>query len=157
MLIPIQAYSECRGPVPRRGPGREEVMGSLFRPKYTGTDGSIKESAVWWAKYYANGRPVRESTGTDKEKEARRFLKEREGRVATGQPVLPRAEKVRYQAIRDDLRRFYSATGGRELVEVDKRLAHLDRFFSTWRAVSIDRSAIVKYIEFRQTQKASNG
>ena len=35
-------------------------------------------------KYYANGRAVRESTGTAKEQEARRFLKAREGLVATG-------------------------------------------------------------------------
>ena len=34
-------------------------MGSLY-----------KRGAVWWAKYYRNGLPVRESTGKAKEKEA---------------------------------------------------------------------------------------
>jgi hypothetical protein len=29
---------------------------------------------IWWVKYYENGRPRRESTGTTKETEARRFL-----------------------------------------------------------------------------------
>ena len=40
-------------------------MGSLYRP-----------GSIWWVKYYRNGRPLRESTGTSKETEARRFLKE---------------------------------------------------------------------------------
>ena len=45
---------------------------------------------MWWAKYYQNGRVIRESTGLSADTktppaEAKRFLKEREGRVATGQ------------------------------------------------------------------------
>jgi hypothetical protein len=60
-------------------------MGTLYR-----------RGQVWWVKYYVNGRPVRESTGVDGNgetapAEARRFLKGREGRVANGEPMLPRA------------------------------------------------------------------
>ena len=60
-------------------------MGCLYKQK---------SSRVWWVKYYVNGRPIRESTGTDKESEGRRFLKDREGRVATGQPILPRVDRI---------------------------------------------------------------
>ena len=43
-------------------------MGSLFRPKYKSTDGSVKESAVWWLKYRdALGVLRRESSETEKE------------------------------------------------------------------------------------------
>jgi hypothetical protein len=47
----------------------------------------IKRGWVWWTKLYDNGRPLRESTGivSDGEvppQEARRVLKQREGRVA---------------------------------------------------------------------------
>ncbi len=128
-------------------------MGSIYQPKLK----SGERSRIWWAKYYVSGRPIRESTGTGKESEARRFLKEREGRVATGAPILPRADKVTYQEVRDDLRRFYSTTGGRDIIEVDKRLKHLDRFFAVWRAAAIDRSAILRYVESRQTTEAANG
>ena len=79
-------------------------MGSLYRPKLK----SGKPSTIWWVKYYVNGRPVRESTGTEKETEARRFLKEREGRVATGQPILPRVDRIRYEEIAWDLRQHYA-------------------------------------------------
>jgi len=46
--------------------------------------GTRRVELTWWVKYYANGRAVRESTGTAKEREARRFLKAREGLVPTG-------------------------------------------------------------------------
>jgi len=128
-------------------------MGSIYQPKLK----SGERCSVLWLKYYVNGKCVRESSGTDNERLAERMLKEREGRVVTGQPILPRADKVTYQEVRDDLRRFYSATGGRELVEVDKRLAHLDPFFGAYRVVAIDRSAILRYVEARQAKEASNG
>jgi hypothetical protein len=49
-------------------------MGSLYKKKLmSGTPG-----AIWWAKYYVNGRPIRESTGTANHAEAKRFLLQRE-------------------------------------------------------------------------------
>jgi integrase len=42
-----------------------------------------KRGQMWWIKYYVNGRPVWESTGTDKETPARNPLEERDG-VANG-------------------------------------------------------------------------
>ena len=60
-------------------------MGSLYR-----------RGNVWWVKYYRNGRPIRESTGTDRETEAKRFLKLREGDVATGRLIIPRVERIRF-------------------------------------------------------------
>jgi hypothetical protein len=68
-------------------------MGSLY-----------KRGNVWWIKYYANGRPIRESTDTEKETEARRILKEREGQVAIGQPILRRVDRIRYEEAAQGLR-----------------------------------------------------
>ena len=78
-------------PEPRRGRGRH-------------VPGLFKRGRVYWVKYYQNGRAVRESTGTDKETEAKRFLEGRKGRVATGQPILPRADRVLCGELLDDLR-----------------------------------------------------
>ena len=39
-----------------------------------------KRGAVWWIKYYWNGRGMRESSHSTKEGDARRLLKLREGR-----------------------------------------------------------------------------
>jgi len=43
-----------------------------------------KGSQNCWIKYYRNGRPIRGSTGTDKETEAKRILREKEGDIAAG-------------------------------------------------------------------------
>jgi hypothetical protein len=99
-------------------------MGSLYQ-----------RGEIWWVKYYENGRPRRESTGTTKETEARRFLKEREGRVATGQPILQRADRICYEQVAQDLRQHYHMTGSRDLEEAEDRLKHLDA--SLWASASL--------------------
>jgi hypothetical protein len=82
-------------------------MGSVYRPKlkdWRTRPASDQRSAVWWMKYYVNGRPVRESTGIEDREEAKRELKKREGAAATGQPILPRVDRIRYDEVAADLR-----------------------------------------------------
>jgi integrase len=119
--------------------------------------GLYRRGNVWWAKYYVNGRPVRESTGTEKETEAKRFLDGRRGRVATGQAILPRVDRLKWDEIRDDLKRHYETTGKRNVKEAGRRFKHLDPFFDGRRVVSIDGTLATSYIEHRQRQKAANG
>jgi hypothetical protein len=143
--------------------GRSELtwpstMGYLYRPKLK-TGG---RSRVWWAKYYINGRPIRESTGVAADTKrapeaARRFLQEREGRVATGQPILPRADRIWYEEVAEDLRRYYETTGHRVLKEADARLKNLKAFFQHRRAAGIGPAEIQLYIERRQKKGAANG
>src|SRR5437660_9569020 len=89
-------------------------MGYLYQPKLKKQAGETeaRESSVYWCKYYVNGRPVRESTKCTKEQEARRFLKLREGAVATGAPIPPRIDRVSYDELTEDLLTFYKTTGG---------------------------------------------
>ena len=58
-------------------------MGYLYHRKLK----SGERSSMFWCKYYQNGRPRRESTGTALEREARDFLKKREGAIAEGRPI----------------------------------------------------------------------
>jgi hypothetical protein len=112
---------------------------------------------VWWCKYYVGGRPVRVSTETTKEKEARAFLVDREGRAGAGVPVLPRASKVRYDEARDDLKRHYETTGSRGLEEAGWRFDHLDGFFEGRKLANITGAVVSEYVARRQGEKASNG
>lgn len=127
-------------------------MGSVYRRRRR--DG--KYGSVFWVKYYINGRPVRETTGTRRESDARRFLKDREGRVAVGQAVLPRADRVRYEEIARDLREHYQTTGARNLKEVETRLQHLDRFFKSRRVAALSQADATSYVLKRQSNGASN-
>jgi len=112
---------------------------------------------VWWVKYYVNGRPMRESTGTTKEQEAGRILKAREGRAAAGLPVIPRADRIRYDEAAQDLRDHYRATGSRDLAEAEGRLAHLDAAFRGRRLASLGQADVTAYALRRQGQGAANG
>jgi hypothetical protein len=62
--------------------------------------GLYRRGSIFWVKYYVHGRPVREGAHARKETEAKRILDERRGRVATGQPIIPRADRVRYEELR---------------------------------------------------------
>ncbi len=65
-------------------------MGYLYRPKLrSGEPGSI-----WWVKYYVNGQPIRESTGTEKETEATRRVLVRKG-LLTNEEVLEEIKVLR--------------------------------------------------------------
>jgi len=88
-------------------------MGSLYRRKFA--TGHLGET--WWMKYYVNGSPVRESTGTTDVHEANKMLKRKEGKALSGEPVLPRVDRVRYEEAAADLRTHYQTTGERDLTE----------------------------------------
>jgi integrase len=120
-------------------------MGSLYR-----------RGNVWRVKYYANGHSVRESAGTEKETEAKRFLKEREGRIVMGQPMLRRADRIPCEEVARDLRQFYQTTGSRHLEEAEYRLRHLDAFFGGRRVATIGPAEITDYVAMRQREGASN-
>jgi hypothetical protein len=99
--------------------------------------GLYRRGRISWVKYYGGGLPMRESTGTAKLGAAKRFLDERRGRVATDAPILPRADKVRYEEIAGDLRTHYASSGARNAEEAEFRLAHLDRFFAGRRVAAL--------------------
>jgi hypothetical protein len=135
-------------------------MGSLYRPKlkdWRTRPASDQRSAVWWCKFYVNGRPVRESTGTEDKEETKRILKKHEGAAASGQPIVPRLDRIRFDELTADLRLHYQTTGRRDLKDVEKHLRRLGTFFGGWRAVAIDEAAITQYIARRQAGTTRRG
>jgi integrase len=128
-------------------------MGSLYKQK--GRD--RQPGRIWWTKVYVNGRRVCQSTETADERKARRILTAREGQVAAGLPVLPRAERVKYDEAAADLRQHYRTTGSRDLTEVEKRLKHLDGFFTGRRLATIGGAEATAYVERRQGEHVANG
>jgi hypothetical protein len=109
----------------------------------------LRRGNIWWVKYYQNGRPIRESIATTKETEAKRFLKEREGRVTMGQLVLRRVDRISYEEVAKDLREHYQTTGSRNLEEAEYRLKHLDGFFAGQRIAAINPARITAYVAKR--------
>lgn len=120
-------------------------MGSLYR-----------RGNVWWVKYYRNGRPIRESAGTDKETEAKRFLKQREGDVAAGRLVIPRVERLRFEELAEDFLNDYQVNERRSLDKAHRSVRHLAKFFGGWRAANVTTADIRAYITRRQEEEAAN-
>jgi hypothetical protein len=100
---------------------------------------------IYWCKYYVAGWPVRESTGCERETDARRFLRTREGAVAAGAPIPPCLDRIFYDELADDLVAFYRTTGRRRLEEVEDRLVYLNAFFRGRRAVSIGPALVTVF------------
>jgi integrase len=119
-------------------------MGSLYR-----------RGEIWWIKYYRNGRPIRESAGTTKESEAKRFLKLREGQVAQGTRLIPRAEQLRFEEIAEDFLADYRVNGKRSLEKAERSIRHLSRVFAGWRAMDLTTSDVKRYIAQRQDDGVS--
>jgi integrase len=107
-------------------------------------------------KYYVAGRPVYESTGHEKQTQAQRVLNERLGKIATGQTVLPRLDRVTYAEAVKDLREHYTSSGERDVTEANYRLQHVDAFFGHYRLAAIGPADVTRYTTKRQGEGASN-
>ena len=133
-------------------------MGSIYRPKYKDRNGVKKESQVWWIKYYVNGRPVRESTETRKETEARRKLRIKEGDAAKGAPVYPKVEKVRFRELTDAVIVDYEDNERDSTRDLKMRLKrHIGPFFGERKAISIRPGDIKDFIHHRKSGDEERG
>jgi len=131
-------------------------MGSLYRPKYRGADGTLKESAVIWLKYRdALGVLRRESSETTKEREARRILKQREGAAVDGRVIVPRADRVTIAELAENLKADYKANGRKSADRLEFSLAHLLPFFGARRAMAITSADVTAYRVQRLEAKAA--
>ncbi len=122
-------------------------------------------------KYRVNGHLICESTGTTKEREAKRLLARRMGAAAEGRPVTPRADKIRLSELAEDLLNDYRANERPSLDRVGYSLKHLLPFFGATQTVVEDKPRWVGgkfattlttadvngYIAHRQKERAVNG
>lgn len=80
----------------------------MSRPRGTGSIFQYKGCGNWFLKYYRNGVPVREASGTDNKRKAEKILQQRLGEIATGNYIEPIDRKVTvdelYAALLDDYR-----------------------------------------------------
>lgn len=127
------------------------------RPRGTGSVYRQKESAVWWIKYYRNGKPYRESTHTQDEGKAKDFLKQRLAEITTGAFVGPRTERIRVDELAEDFLRDYRINGRKSLRDAEARWRlHIQPFFGNLRAVDVSSDLVARYVDSRQQKGAEN-
>jgi integrase len=119
--------------------------------------GSIyKRGSVWWVKYYRNGKPYRESAKSEKETEAKRLLRKREGEIEGGKIPGIVFDKVKFDHLADDFLTEYKINGRKSIAKAERSVAQLKTFFGGDRATNITTPRIQKYIEKRIEDEMSN-
>jgi len=108
---------------------------------------TYQRGAVWWVKYYRNGRPIRESSGSSKESDAINLLKIREGDIAHGLPVNPKLNRIRFDEAAEDLKTEYAVNGRRSADELERRIRlHLLPYFGGRRLAMISTADVNAFI-----------
>lgn len=130
-------------------------MGAVYRPKYKGRDGVVRESAVWWVRFRQHGKTVRQSTETTSETKARTFLKQQEGKVALKIPVNAEADRLTLDKAAELIRNDYETNGRKSGNSLEPRLAHLlAHFGSTTRLSRLTTGHAEAYKAARLAAKA---
>lgn len=102
-----------------RARGRERGTGSVY-----------PRGGVWWIKYYKDGGPVRESSGSTSKTRANRLLQMRLRAVSSGEPFRLGMEKIKVAELAQDFLQDYRINGLKSLPDAQARWTlHLhDRF-----------------------------
>ena len=111
---------------------------------------------VYWVKYYKDGRPYRESTGSGFERDAKDLLNRRLGDIAAGRPLSPRADRIKIGELPDDLLVEYQVNERASLRRMKELVNHLRPAFGHFRAAAVTTVDVNRYIAARQAAGAAN-
>jgi integrase len=121
-------------------------MGSVYRRK---------NSKNWWIKYYRNGKPYSETSGTDIKSVAQRLLKRREGEIAQGKVPGVVYDRITFDELADDFLTDYRVNEKKSLVKAEHSVEVLKKEFGGMKATAITTASIKRYISRRQQEEAS--
>lgn len=110
---------------------------------------------ICWIAYSYRGREYRESSGSDREADARRLLKKRLGEIGRGKLVGPIEERVGFEDLAADYLQDYAIKGPRASRWAKARVAHLRRYFGLDRALDITTTRIRAYVQARLEEGAT--
>lgn len=111
---------------------------------------------IWWIQYCHRGKVFRESSQSDREQEARRFLIRKLGEIASGTFKGPKVEKTTFKELGEDIKNDYRVNGKKSGGKVKLSLSHLEKDFGLDRMIDITTDRIKSYIVSRQTEEAAN-
>jgi integrase len=127
-------------------PGKEESeMGSIYR-----------RGKTYWIKYYRNGKPYYESSRSDKQEVARKFLKMREGEISQGKLPGIYFDRVRFDELAKDYLTDYRINQKKSLEKAEICARYLTKEFGGMKVPDITTPRIKLYIEKRMDEGAAN-
>lgn len=111
---------------------------------------------TYWIKYQNHGKPVMESAHTDKESEAKRLLKLREGQVQENKFPGLQVNRTRFDDLAKGLLLNYELTGKKSAWRAEISIKHLKDFFGNCRVVDITTTRIEEYIAEKKKKGMAN-
>jgi len=121
-------------------------MGSLY-----------KRGNTWWLKYFRNGKPYRESSGTDKKMVAKKILERKEGDIAQGKVLGIQFDKISFDQLAEEFLTEYRINARKSLIRAERSVGHLKGHFAGYKVSCINSPAINAYIKSRLEEEAANG
>jgi hypothetical protein len=119
--------------------------------------GSIyQRGAVWWIKYYRDGKPFYESSQSEKYTDAQRLLNQRRAEVFASTHIEGAARKILVSELLDDLVRDYRINEKSEDWCESVVRIHLRPFFGHLKAAKLRHDDGARYVEARQISGAKN-
>src|SRR5688572_25821428 len=115
-----------------------------------------KRGAVWWIRYYRDGRRYEESARTEKWEKARDLLRSREGDISKGVPVSSEIGRLRFDDAAKDLETEYDVNQRKSIDGLKRRIKlHLTPFFGARRMSSITTADVRTFTKKRLDAGAS--
>jgi integrase len=111
---------------------------------------------TYWVKYYRDGKPYRESSKSQKESDAKRLLRQREGQIVEGKFPGLQINRITFNDLAADLAADYSINGKKSAWRADISIRHLKERFGGVKVVNITSTTIHAYIMYRRQQGAGN-
>ncbi|MEO8602474.1 MAG: site-specific integrase [bacterium] len=116
-----------------------------------------KRGRVFWIKYSRDGRPYYENTHTDVKGDAKMMLQQRLGDIARGLPISPKMNQCRVDELLADVLADYTRNKRKTVEKTRRRIEmHLKPFFGGWKAAFVTADNILKFVDHRLAQSASN-
>lgn len=122
-----------------------------------GTGSIYQRGNIWWIKYYRNGKPYRESSESERESDARKLLRRRQGEISLGRFIGPDADRITVGELGEDFLNDYRINGRKSLDKAERTVKHVKNFFGDYRAHDVGADLVKKYVSARQGEKAANG
>jgi integrase len=115
-----------------------------------------KRGRIYWVQYYRNGKPYQESSKSQKEVEAKRLLRRREGEISDGRLPGIYFDKTTFDELKNAILDDYKLNNRKSTQRIEISISHLEESFKGMKIVNIDTDKISGYIKKRLNEGASN-
>jgi hypothetical protein len=110
--------------------------------------------SIWWIRYSANGRQIRESSESTVFDDAYRLVKKRHGEVVTGKFAGLGPERIKIGELLDDVETDYRDNARTSLPQLLSRLKRLKPAFGSIRAADFSSDHVKRYRAKRLAEEA---